>query len=192
MFCCAPLYVLSSVAIISMGKRELVALLSLSSSCLVIVVWLQFVIVIFPDHTHYFGMSFMWTAIALASLHIWISFEPSSLNLNLMCWLKCLFYNIYASIRGRLWRVCTFAWSSLSLGHSSKISCGSSNGNWMPFCASSEGSGTKCIFAQAYFSLHHYTKSHLQLTKMAICVLFTPAASTLLSLHICAGIFTEP
>ena len=45
-----------------MGKRELVALLSLSSWCLVIVVrlflavpWvcLQFVIVVFPDHTHF-------------------------------------------------------------------------------------------------------------------------------------------
>ena len=48
-----------------MEKRELVALLSLSSWCLVIVVWLflavplavlwvflQFVIVVFPDHTH--------------------------------------------------------------------------------------------------------------------------------------------
>ena len=35
-----------------MGKRELIALLSLSSWCLVIVVCLQFVIVIFPDHTH--------------------------------------------------------------------------------------------------------------------------------------------
>ena len=44
-----------------MGKRELVALLSLSSWCLVIVEWLflgvpwvclQFVIVVFPDHTH--------------------------------------------------------------------------------------------------------------------------------------------
>ena len=44
-----------------MGKRELVAWLSLSSWCLVIVVWLflevpwvclQFVIVVFPDHTH--------------------------------------------------------------------------------------------------------------------------------------------
>ena len=43
-----------------MGKRELVVLLSLSSWCLVIVVWLfhavpwvtlQFVIVVFPDHT---------------------------------------------------------------------------------------------------------------------------------------------
>ena len=51
----------SSFAIILMGKRELVALLSMSSWCLVIVVWLflavlwvclQFVIVIFPDHTH--------------------------------------------------------------------------------------------------------------------------------------------
>ena len=48
-------------AIILMGKRELVTLLSLSSWCLVIVVWLflavprvylQFVIVLFPDHTH--------------------------------------------------------------------------------------------------------------------------------------------
>ena len=44
-----------------MGKRELVALLNLSSSCLVMVEWLflavpwgclRFVIVAFPDHTH--------------------------------------------------------------------------------------------------------------------------------------------
>ena len=63
MFCCTLLYVPSSFAIILMGKRELVALLSLSSWCLIIVVWLflavpwvciQFVIVVFPDHTHYF------------------------------------------------------------------------------------------------------------------------------------------
>ena len=61
MFCCTLLYVHSSFAIILMGKRELVALLSLSSWCLVIVVWLfltiprvclQFVIVVSPDHTH--------------------------------------------------------------------------------------------------------------------------------------------
>ena len=61
MFCCALLYVPSSFAIILVGKRELVALLSLSFWCHVIVVWLflavpwgslQFVIVIFPDHTH--------------------------------------------------------------------------------------------------------------------------------------------
>ena len=61
MFCRALLCVHSSFAIILMGQRELVALLSLSSWCLVIVVllllvvpWvcLQFVIVVFPDHTH--------------------------------------------------------------------------------------------------------------------------------------------
>ena len=61
MFCWTLLYAPSSFAIILMGKRELVALLNLSSWCLVIVVWLflavpwvclQFVIVVFPDHTH--------------------------------------------------------------------------------------------------------------------------------------------
>ena len=60
LFCCTLLYVPSSFAIILMGKSELVALLSMSSWCLVIVVWfflvvpwvcLQFVIVVFPDHT---------------------------------------------------------------------------------------------------------------------------------------------
>ena len=40
MFCCALLYVHSSFAIILLGKRELVALLSLFSWCLMIVVWL--------------------------------------------------------------------------------------------------------------------------------------------------------
>ena len=61
MFYCGLLYVLLSFAIILIGKRELVALLSLSCWCLVFVVWLflvvpwvclQFVIVVFPDHTH--------------------------------------------------------------------------------------------------------------------------------------------
>ena len=63
MFCCTLLYVHSSIAVILMGKRELVALLNLSSWCLVMVErlflavpqgCLQFVIVVFPDHTHYF------------------------------------------------------------------------------------------------------------------------------------------
>ena len=61
MFCCMLFYVHSTFAIILMGKRGLVSLLSLSSWCLVMVVWLflavpwvclQFVIVVFPDHTH--------------------------------------------------------------------------------------------------------------------------------------------
>ena len=61
MFCCTLLYVHSSIAIILMGKRELIALLNLSSWCLVMVErlflavprgCLQFVIVVFPDHTY--------------------------------------------------------------------------------------------------------------------------------------------
>ena len=59
MFYCTLLYVHFSIAM--MGMRELVALLNLSSWCLVMVEWLflavpqgclQFVIVVFPDHTH--------------------------------------------------------------------------------------------------------------------------------------------
>ena len=58
---CALLYVHSSIAIILMGKRELVALLNVSSWCLVMVErlflevsrgCLRFVIVVFPDHIH--------------------------------------------------------------------------------------------------------------------------------------------
>ena len=66
MFCCMLHYVHSSIAIILMGKRELVALLNLSPWCLVmverlflVVQWgcLRFVIVVFPDHTHLLFLS---------------------------------------------------------------------------------------------------------------------------------------
>ena len=70
MFCCTLLYVHSSIAIILMGERELIALLNLSSWCLVMVErlflevprgCLQFVIVVFPDHTHLlFLMQYTW------------------------------------------------------------------------------------------------------------------------------------
>ena len=61
MFCCTLLNVHSSIAIIMMGKRELVALLNLSSWSLVMVEQLflevprgclRFVIVVFPDPSH--------------------------------------------------------------------------------------------------------------------------------------------
>ena len=66
-FCCTLLYVHSSIAIILMGKRELIALLNLSSWCLVMVErlflavprgCLQFVIVVFPNHTHLLFLKF--------------------------------------------------------------------------------------------------------------------------------------
>ena len=68
MFCCTLLYVHSSIAIILMGKRELVALLNLSSMVerLFLAVpqgCLWFVIVVFPDYTH-----LLFTC--------WISFAP--------------------------------------------------------------------------------------------------------------------
>ena len=61
MFYFTLLYVHSSIAIILLGERELVALLNLSSWCLVMVerlflvvpqACLRIVIVVFPDHTH--------------------------------------------------------------------------------------------------------------------------------------------
>ena len=84
MFCCTLLYVHSSIAIILMGKRELIALLNLSSWCLVMVERLflavprgslQFVIVVFPDHTHllflravFIKLTFRWLQTGLSEL----------------------------------------------------------------------------------------------------------------------------
>ena len=92
MFCCTLLYVPSSFTIILMGKRELVALLSLSSWCLVIVVWLflavpwvclQFVIVVFPDHTHLFFLMQLFSTPS----------NPNKQNINQVRW------NTYAGLR---------------------------------------------------------------------------------------------
>ena len=72
---CMLLYVHSSIAIILMGKRELVALLNLSSWCLVMVEWLflavpwgylRFVVVVFPDHTHFL---FLFQAMAIHNVN---------------------------------------------------------------------------------------------------------------------------
>ena len=76
MFCCTLLYVHSSIAIILMGKRELIALLNLSSWCLVMVErlflavprgCLQFVIVVFPDHTHLLFLTYQVRIMTSAS-----------------------------------------------------------------------------------------------------------------------------
>ena len=89
MFCCTLLYVHSSFAIILTGKRELVALLSLSSWCLVIVGWLflmvpwvclQFVIVVFLDLTHYFSCCRSWAVLDLYSFLAAIIHYSASLS----------------------------------------------------------------------------------------------------------------
>ena len=79
-FCCTLLYVHSSIAIILMGKRELIALLNLSSWCLVMGErlflavprgCLQFVIVVFPDHTHLLFLRISIPILYLCTMHNW-------------------------------------------------------------------------------------------------------------------------
>ena len=76
MFCCTLLYVTSSIAIFLMGKRELVALLHLSSWSQMMVERLflamprcgvRFVIVVFPDHTH---LLFLYTVESLSLVYL--------------------------------------------------------------------------------------------------------------------------
>ena len=97
MFYCTLLYVHSSIAIILMGKRELIALLNLSSWCLVVVEQLflgvpqgclQFVIVVFPDHTH---LQFLWSP-AGKELTSWLSSVVSICELvtfPFVSWVRC-------------------------------------------------------------------------------------------------------
>ena len=75
-FCCELRYVHSSIAIILMGGGGLVALLGLSSWCLVVVGWLflavppgclRFVIVEFSDHTHL--LFWVYLPVALDKIH---------------------------------------------------------------------------------------------------------------------------
>ena len=87
MFCCTLLYVHFSIAIILMGKRELVALLNLSSWCLVMVEQLflavprgclRFVMVEFPDHTH---LLFLYNIVVNACLEIFLRIWNKYTNL---------------------------------------------------------------------------------------------------------------
>ena len=98
MFCCTLLYVHSSIVIIFMGRTELVALLNLTSWCLMMVErlflavprgCLQFVIVVFPDHIHLLFLSMQSDDEALPSVkeqkHFslpWPGIKPRSLDLQ--------------------------------------------------------------------------------------------------------------
>ena len=80
MFCCTLLNVHSSIATILMEKRELIALLYLSSWCHVMVErlflavprgCLRFVIVVFPDHTHLLFLEYSFLLMTFLVLLIW-------------------------------------------------------------------------------------------------------------------------
>ena len=101
---------------------------------------------------------------------------PSPLYQNLVCCLK--------------WRVCAIHPSSEDTGspeprHSTDISCAGSK----LLCASSEGSGESAHLHRLTLAFVTVPNFHI-LPQMAICVLFTPAAYTLVSLHICTDIAT--
>ena len=107
MFCCTLLYVHSSIAIILMGNRELVALLNLSCWCLLMVErlslavsrgCLRFVmIVVFPDHIHllFLGVSGSELSfskrkyilnvfpISISQYLLYMSSEPLVMNLDI-------------------------------------------------------------------------------------------------------------
>ena len=97
MFCfVARYYVHSSLAIILVGRGELVALLSLFSRCYVIVVWLflvvswvclLFVIVVYPDHTHLLFLKkadllalWLYVFLCFCNFPIWCSGSGMSLD----------------------------------------------------------------------------------------------------------------
>ena len=93
MYCCTLLYVHSSIAFILMGKRELIALLNLSSWCLVMVEGLflavprgclQFVIVVFPDHTHLLFFSLLISSLPGSALrtHVESLGKPRDVNMH--------------------------------------------------------------------------------------------------------------
>ena len=91
MYCCTLLYVHSRIAIILMGKRELIALLNLSSWCLVMVErlflavlrgCLQFVIVVFPDHAHLLFLEFLYVGLTGG----WTGSSESTLVKKPHCW----------------------------------------------------------------------------------------------------------
>ena len=83
----------SSIAIILMGKRKLVALLKLSSWCLVIVEWLflavpwgclRFVSVVFPDHTHLLFLMYLF--VSSESTAMVMSRRPANLITHSSFW----------------------------------------------------------------------------------------------------------
>ena len=78
-FCCSLLCVRSGVAVVLMGRWGLVALLGLSSWCLVVVGQLflavprgclQFVIVVFPDYSHLLFLMEQFNALRIQCRHI--------------------------------------------------------------------------------------------------------------------------
>ena len=89
---------------------------------------------------------------------------------SLWLWYSLTILGCHSCEQRWLWRVWTFAWSSLSLRHSSKFSCGDSNGDWMPFCASSEGSGGSAHLHRLNFASLRLTLAFVTVQNLLYCL----------------------
>ena len=74
-----------------------------------------------------------------------------------------LTYYFWVSFMRTAMALATFAWSSRNLRPGLKFSCGDSNGDWMPFCASSEGSGESA-------HLHRLTLAFVTVQNLLCCL----------------------
>ena len=90
-----------------------------------------------------------------------VAIPLSAMGLSAVC--DCDTYYFWVSFMRTAMALATFAWSSLSLRHSLKFSCGDSNGDWMPFCASSEGSGESA-------HLHRLTLAFITVQNLLCCL----------------------
>ena len=122
MFCCALLYVHSSFAIILMRKRELVALLGLSSLCLVIGMWLflavlwvclQFMIVVFPDHTHLLFLPFLCHSLSILYSRYYVFWISASASYSVF--ISCFLFVCFESGTCIYWSFVCFAIALISL-----------------------------------------------------------------------------
>ena len=90
-----------------------------------------------------------------------VAIPLSAMGLSAVC--DCDTHYFWVSFMRTAMALTTFAWSSLSLRHSLKFSCGDSNGDWMPFCASSEGSGESA-------HLHSLTLAFVTVQNLLCCL----------------------
>ena len=101
--------------------------------------------------------------LSLSSWGSWLLCGYSSQCHGFVCSLLLWYLSFLVSFMQTAMALATFAWSSLSLRHSLKFSCGDSNGGWMPFCASSEGSGESA-------HLHRLTLAFVTVQNLLCCL----------------------
>ena len=132
LFFCTLNYVHSSFAIILMGKREHLALFSLSSWYLVIVAWLffampwvclQFVIVVFSDRSHFFFVDIQATILANTWLRDLLDPLIIANNCVILLTLWHRFFNVTSRSSDVLYQRLTVTCIATPLKKQSQVTC---------------------------------------------------------------------